>query len=145
MFQTDDAWKARNSGAVGNTVHGLGSQKYWCMELPLNLPIFHVDIGQYADGELVWSRFQVMEIAHLEGFLAQNEFVVRVSLQTRRSDSENYKIVRIREILRSKDDSGNIGYIYIDTDGQEHFDFRWHGKAKLDSPKSSFWNDNRHN
>lgn len=141
MFQTDDAWKARNSGAVGLHLNQRGSQKYSCMEIPLNLPIFHVDLGEHAGGELVWSRYQVVEIVQVEEFLALDELVVRLSLQTRRSDSDNYEIVRIKEILRSTDGAGNIGYVYIDTEGRDHPDFRWHGEVALGSHTTTVWTD----
>lgn len=141
MFHTEDGWKARNSGAVGLDVNEPGTHKFSCMELPLNLPIFHIDLGEQAGGELVWSRYQVMEIAHVEEFLALDEFVVRLSLQTRRSDSENYEIVRIKEIRRSIDGAGNFGYVYIDTDGRDHSDFRWHGEVNRGSHASTVWTD----
>ncbi len=141
MFQTDDAWKVRNSGAVRLDVNQRGRQKYRCMEIPLNLPIFHVDLGERADGELVWSRYQVVEIGHVEEFLDLDEVFVRLSLQTRRSDSDNYEIVRIKEIHRSKDGAGNIGYVYIDTDGRDHPDFRWHGEVALGSHTTTVWTD----
>lgn len=141
MFQTDDAWKARNSGAIRLDLNELGSRKYWCMELPLNLPLFHVDLGKEVDGELAWSRYQVMEFDHVEEFLALDGFVVRLSLQTRRSDVGNYEIVRITEILRANDGTGNVGYIYVDMNGQRHPDFRWHGDVILDSSSCTIWTD----
>lgn len=127
MFHTYDEWE----GGAGSKVIGFlfdqpGLRRYRCFQVPINLQLFHVDVGTGDAEQLDWSRWIFNDFDEALEFLSREHAIkVRISLQTRRLDCQSYEIVRLREILTVATKDGRTGYIFVGINGGRHADSYW--------------------
>jgi hypothetical protein len=127
MFHTYDEWEGRGgSKVIGALFEQPGLRRYQCFQVPINLQLFHIDVGTGGDEKLDWSRWIFSNFDDVLDFLL-NEHVtkVRISLQTRRLDDQSYEIIRIREILTVLTKDDRSGYIFVGVNGSRYPDSYW--------------------
>lgn len=124
MFQTDEIWEDVEGATVLRKLANLpGLRQYWCVEVPLNLQLFHVDILSGLAGQRSWSRFMFDDVRRilpiLSGYRSSD---VRVSMQTRRIDRVGYKILRITKILVGVISDGVENFAFVDDEGARYYE-----------------------
>jgi len=102
MFQTDDSWESHSNLQVLRSILGKpGLRQYPLINVPLNVPLFHVDILFKGEGvELdIWERFICYDLATTAELIEQDEVAdAMVSMQTKFVRQDGYEIHRVVEI-----------------------------------------------
>jgi len=115
MLQIDEAWECTYSrNPLGSFMNQPGLRQFACVEIPLNVAIFHVDIVLRDKHEVgqSWSRFIVDDIENVLQLIQRDDTInVRISVQTNRSNNAEYKINSIVEIVECISSDGRKHYI----------------------------------
>lgn len=116
MLQTNKSWESESRGKLLSTLYNESGLRYYpCVEIPVNVRLFHLDVVMLEKklNAQPWSRFIFDELAYVLRFIARNDVsVVRISLQSRRYENDEYTIRSIVEILEGKDKNGRKAYLY---------------------------------
>lgn len=126
MFQTDESWEYPCRGQLlGGLFNQPGLRQYPCVEIPLNVQIFHVDIifrDTYQDGQS-WSRFIFDQMVDVVQIVERDDVIqARVSLQTSRCDDAEYSIRSIIEIVERKNVDGCKTYVFKCANNENYLD-----------------------
>lgn len=115
MLQIDESWECTYSrNTLGYFMNQPGLRQFACVEIPLNVAIFHVDVVLRDKHEVgqSWSRFIVDDIENVLQLIQRDDAInVRISVQTNRSNDADYKINSIVEIVEGTSGDGRKHYI----------------------------------
>lgn len=99
MFQTDDSWESHSNLQVLRSLLGKpGLRQYPLVDVPLNVPLFHVDILFKGEGVALdmWERFICYDLATTAELIEQDEVVdAIVGMQTKFIRERGYEIHKI--------------------------------------------------
>lgn len=124
MLHTDMLWEEIQGTALLREFTGRpGLRQYFCVEIPINLQLIHLDIStDFGDGPK-WSRYIFDDIRKVLPLLKENKRGrLRLSLQTRRLDQDDYKILRIREVVRGEIIPGWEHYAFICSNNLKYYE-----------------------
>lgn len=143
MLQTDKSWECSHRGQLLGTIFDQpGLRCYPCVEIPVNLVLFHVDIvlrDNHRENES-WSRFIFDELADVLRFIErENVAQVRLNLQTRMCENDEYTISSIAEIVEGKNRAGHKLYICICPSGKNYIDSFMEERESDLSDKRTIW------
>ena len=115
MLQIDESWEQSYGGkTLGSFMNQPGMRQYSCAEIPLNVPLFHVDIvlrGKHEIGHS-WSRFIVVDIANVLQLAQRDDMIkIRINIQTSRSANGEYKICSVTDIVEGISSEGRKQYV----------------------------------
>ncbi|HWW05647.1 hypothetical protein [Collimonas sp.] len=115
MLQTDEIWEYSYDGKMlGSFLRQPGQRQYACVEISLNVALFHVDIvfrDKHQIGQS-WSRFIVDDIENVLQLIRRDDVIkVHISLQTSRSANAEYKISSVVEIIQGISNEGRKHYM----------------------------------
>lgn len=124
MLHTDDLWEDVDGAVVlRELTNQPGLRQFWCVEVPLNIQLFHVDILCEFGTEAVWSRFIFDNIRRVIPILRGNRpGCVQLSMQTRRRDYVGYKILPIRKVISGTITSGFENFAFICSNGVRYYE-----------------------
>ena len=124
MLHTNDNWESVDgAGLLREITNQPGLRQYVCVEIPINLQIFHLDIRSNSLNETKWSRYIFDDIRNiLPTLYTMKNGLARVSLQTRRLDHEDYNIIAIEKIVAGITSSGAENYGFICADGERYYE-----------------------
>lgn len=116
MFQVDQQWKCKNSDVLQAIFSRPGMQCYRSVELSLNVQLFHVDALVIVDDECYYARFILDNFEDVVDLLSRGDFSkVKISLQSKREDCEDYLMRTVAEVFESVSNPGV--YFYKCQDG----------------------------
>lgn len=121
MLQTDKSWECFD--ALGAIFNQPGLRTYRCVEVALNIPLFHLDlifdcVDERGD---VWSRLIYNQLTDVLDVIRRSDVKRMVlSIQTPRLD-DGYRFFSVKQIVLAKNSSGDSFYIYIG-ENQEYVD-----------------------
>ena len=126
MLQTRNTWEVSGSKVMAALFGQTGIQHLRCVEVGLNSQLFHVDVVRVNDPQRKWSRYILGSFSDAAEFLAmQGEFLVRLSLQTKLREDQNYETHPIKEVLAISAKGGISGHFFVGVDGRRHSDSYW--------------------
>jgi hypothetical protein len=143
MLQIDESWECTYSGnTLGSFMCQPGLRQFACVEIPLNVAIFHVDIVLRDKHEVgqSWSRFIVDDIENVLQLIQRDDTInVRISVQTNRSNNAEYKINSIVEIIEGISRDGRKHYMCRCENAENYADATI-GEGKIDlSEQRTVW------
>ncbi|WP_211442451.1 hypothetical protein [Collimonas humicola] len=126
MLQIDESWECTYSGkTLGSFMNQPGLRQFECVEISLNVAIFHVDIvlsGKHEIGHS-WSRFIVADIANVLQLAQRDDMIrIRINVQSRRSANAEYKISSVVEIVEGIGRDGRKHYMCKCSNAQNYAD-----------------------
>lgn len=126
MLQTNESWECSHRGQLLGAIFGDPGLRYYpFVEIPVNLVLFHVDIvlrDNHRENES-WSRFIFDELADVLRFIKRDDVVqMRLSLQSRMCENDDYTISSIAEIAEGKNRAGHKRYVCICPSGKNYVD-----------------------
>lgn len=126
MLQTHKSWELESRGQLlGALFNQPGLRHYPCVEIPLNLHLFHIDVvfGEKPLDDQPWSRFIFDQLFDVLKFIERDDVVdLRMSLQSKRCGNEEYTMSQIIEILEGKNRDGHKTYLYKCSNHINHVD-----------------------
>lgn len=124
MLHTDDLWEDVEGTAVQRALSNQpGLRQFWCVEVPVNVQLFHLDVKSRLRDETTWSRLIFDNIRRIVPILrGSRPGDVRLSLQTRRIDHSEYKILPVRKVISGTIAPGFENYAFICGDGAKYFE-----------------------
>jgi len=124
MLHTNNNWESVDgAGLLREITNQPGLRQYVCVEIPINVQIFHLDIRSNSLNEKKWSRYIFDDIRSILPILyAMKNELARVSLQTRRIDHKDYKIIAIKKIVAGITSYGVENYAFICADGERYYE-----------------------
>ena len=143
MLQTNKSWELKSRGRLLSALYNEpGLRQYPCVEIPVNVCLFHVDVGlgekHLADQPQF--RFIFDELASVLQFAERDDVGdIRLSLQSRRSDSDEYAINSIVEIVEGKDRNGHKIHLYRCRNNISHIDSNTVESERDLSDKRTLW------
>lgn len=128
MFQAEDSWESQSNLQVLRSISGNpGLRQYPLIAVPLNVPLFHVDVlfeGEGADLD-IWERFICYDLATTAELIEQEDVAdIRVCMQTQFVRGHAYKIRKVVEIKCISVRKDTRAYSCICEDGsgfEDHF------------------------
>lgn len=107
MFHVDQQWKCKNSNVLQAIFSRPGMQCYRAVELSLNVQLFHVDALVIIDDECRYARFILDNFGNVVDLLSEGDFSkVKISLQSKREDCEDYLMRTVVEVFESVSSPG---------------------------------------
>jgi len=124
MLHTDELWEEVTGTAVLRDLSNQpGLRQYFCVEIPLNIQLFHLDIRNGPGYEAQWSRFIFDDIRRILPLLQGNKAAnVRLSVQSRRLDKGGYRILEVQKIIRGTILPGWENYAFICSDSLRYYE-----------------------
>jgi len=124
MLHTDELWEEITGIAVlRDLTNQPGLRQYSCVEIPLNIQLFHLDIRNGSGHKARWSRFIFDDIRRILPLLLGNTPAnVRLSVQSRRLDKGGYGILVIQKIICGTIIPGYENYAFICSDGLKYYE-----------------------
>lgn len=124
MLHTDDLWEDVESAALlRELTNQPGLRQFWCVEVPLNIQLFHLDIKSQLRGDPVWSRFIFDNVRRIIPILRGScPGTARLSVQTRRRDYSGYSILPVNKIVSGTITPGFENFAFICSDGVRYFE-----------------------
>lgn len=125
MLHTDEKWEDIHGVAILRLLLKQPRLKrFRCMEVPLNVFLFHVDLLLVGGGanEKAWHRFIVDEVSDVLSLVADNETEkVRISMQSRRDDELTYEIHSVIQIIEVNLFLDQVAYHCVCKNGQRFY------------------------
>lgn len=121
MLQTDKSWECFD--ALGAIFNQPGLRTYRCVEVALNIPLFHLDLIFDCADEIgdVWSRHIYSQLADVLDVIRRSDVKrMLLSIQTPRLD-DGYRFFSVQQIILAKNSSGDSFYFYVG-ENQEYND-----------------------
>lgn len=118
MLLAHDSWEAVNGSAVSSGMSGDNLIRYRRVHVPVNVQLFHINVGDSKGGLSSRTRFIVDDPNELIDLL--NEFLGReisVTLQSELNENSEYELCGVDSITRVFCSSGNIYYRFLCDDG----------------------------
>lgn len=116
MLQTKESWELKHRGEIlGALFNEPGLRHYPCVELPVNVPIFHVEIvfSEQHPHDQCWSHFIFDEVQYVLQAIKRDDVVnVRISMQSKKFGAEEYDVTSIVEIVEAQDKGGREVYLF---------------------------------
>lgn len=143
MLQTNESWEYLQRGQIlGALFNQPGLRQYPCVEIAVNVALFHVDIifrDKHQEWQS-WSRYIFTELPDVLRSIAGDGVVkVRVSLQTRRSDNDEYIISSIDEIVEGIDREGRKHLVFKCSNNENYIDSFFEESENDLSEKRTIW------
>lgn len=115
MLHAHETWEKQLS-RVERHVYGDDTRMFHCVELPRDLPLFHLDFctPPTDDQFKLWRTLIFTDVKTLVSFLSENDFAeIRIGFQPRRWNISSESLFRIEplfEILEMTTDEGGSFY-----------------------------------
>lgn len=124
MLHTDELWEEiEGTTVLRDLTNQPGLRRYVCVEIPLNVQLFHLDICSRSRHEEKWSRFIFDDIRYVIPFLQANEAEnVRLSVQSRRLNGGSYKILEVRKVISGIIQPNSENYAFIGPDNLKYYE-----------------------
>lgn len=116
MLQADNSWRCSRSDLLQAIFPQQQLQRYRLVEISINSQLFHVDVQNNIDGDLYWSRYIFGGFRDVLDFIAVDGIsYCKISVQSRRRDSNDYSIFPIHQVFEILDQPGS--YFFRCADG----------------------------
>ena len=124
MLHTDELWEeVTGTALLRDKLDQPGLRQYYCIEIPINIQLFHLDIRSSLGLEAQWSRFIFDDMRQVSPLLLGNRPAnVRLSVQTRRVDDEGYRMFEVQKVLSGTIISGRENYAFICADNIKYYE-----------------------
>jgi hypothetical protein len=145
MLHAYDEWEGGcGPQLLGSLFEQPSLKRYRCIEIPINLQLFHLDIESGSGENRGWHRYISDDFEDVLGLLSQHRVCqVNISLQTRRSEGTDYAMVAIKEVLLVWSKTGRSGFVFVGADERSYPDSLW-DHFGTDTPETveSIWSSN---
>ncbi len=124
MLHTDDLWEDVEGAAVSRRLSNQpGLRQFWCVEVPLNIQLFHLDVMNQLGREAVWSRFILDNVRRVLPILrGSRPGSVRLSVQTRRHEILGYNIIPVKKVISGTITPGFENFAFVCPKGVRYFE-----------------------
>jgi hypothetical protein len=143
MLQTKDSWEFKHRGKMlGALFNEPGLRQYPCVEVPLNIPFFHVEFvfNERHQSDQCWSHFIFDEIHYVLQAIEREDVVnVRISMQSKKFGAEEYDVSSIVEIVEGTDKNGRKAYLFRCSKNIIHIDSHMVESERDLSEKRTVW------
>lgn len=142
MLHAYSSWEKKLS-PLEIQIYGEETRIYPCVELPFNVPLFHVTVLPVEDGKpaKIWASLVFADLRHLVAFLLENDFSdVQIGFQPRRCDVESneHRITPLLEIVVETDCAGDTNFILRCAD-QEYVEGASHNINRATVERTRIW------
>ena len=113
-FLTEDTWEVRDP--ILQSFQGAGSRLFPCVEVGLNLPLWHLDLLASVGEEVeYWRRFILTSIEQAAATLAEYKGQCRLHFQSAKlhDDRASYEIWPVQRLLTGRDPTGRPAHVVV--------------------------------
>jgi hypothetical protein len=139
-LQIYNDWEDTCRSVALSSISGKAMRQIKCVEVPLNVQLFHIDIDFDVSQKLPRLRQIVDDPGELVAMLdVYAERLIRVSMQSSGDKNGEYTIVFLHQIRLTRNIDGTIKYLFTDKDGVIYVDSLSNGGSSTQGKIDVLW------